>query len=290
MPRVTIEQSLPQLGVRAETSQPVSLTTSVTNLARSAYSLFVTPGHQLYHKELELSLASDPIPLQPDLDQTEQGIKEVLEDKEIRRGKSGELSKKLMQTAYLIQFIDHFTIDPNQTDLVTDLTDITSLKDDFLNRSAELDRPLTFAEQLELSLELKEGNLSDSLTLLWLASRQYARWYDTSIIPGSSELTKEEVLHEMMQWRSTLLACKPWQQDRVQDPSGDTYYAWTHALAQVIFGVDSSPGDVVARAIFRQGTNIMRSTIHALGRQDLRSDHRTAATYGNLMGKLFLTD
>lgn len=75
---------------------------------------------------------------------------------------------------------------------------------------------------------------------------------------------------------------------RAQDPAGDQYYAWTHALAKVAIRTAAGlpqPVRFVSEAVFHNGTELMHRLVHPFLKQGVKSDHRIAAAYGNAMGR-----
>lgn len=121
--------------------------------------------------------------------------------------------------------------------------------------------------------------------LLWASSRQYARWLDSTLLPNKIT-DRQQRLDAMLAWRSAIKAHKT-REDGPQDPAGDNYYMWTHALAQYAWRVSSGcPRFVnnVAAQTFWNGTDLMHGVVHRLNQQSVPSDRTAAARYGNALG------
>lgn len=191
----------------------------------------------------------------------------------------------MMLSGALIQFSDHSGITSNDLEIIPDFSSIARLKDVFVARSAR-DGCLNAVQQFDEALQLAGDDIGRALMLLWAASRQYARWLDSNML--LNELTtKNDRLHEMQEWRRTLRAYKTIDRGP-QDPAGDTYYMWTHALAHYAW-CEMAAGDSLfnnaAAKIFWHGTEMMHGIVHRLNRQNVDSDHRIAACYGNYFGE-----
>ena len=191
----------------------------------------------------------------------------------------------MMLSGALIQFSDHSGITSNDLEIIPDFSSIARLKDVFVARSAR-DGCLNAVQQFDEALQLAGDDIGRALMLLWAASRQYARWLDSNML--LNELTtKNDRLHEMQEWRRTLRAYKTIDRGP-QDPAGDTYYMWTHALAHYAW-CEMAAGDSLfnnaAAKIFWHGTEMMHGIVHRLNRQSVDSDHRIAACYGNYFGE-----
>ena len=216
---------------------------------KSAFTLFHTPSHETLHVDSERLSCGNYQPMMPSIQEMTEELHALLLQREIVS--SGELL----------------------------------LKDMFVARSAK-DGCLNAVQQFDEALQLAGDDIRRALMLLWAASRQYARWLDSSML--LNELTtKNDRLHEMQEWRRTLRAYKTIDRGP-QDPAGDTYYMWTHALAHYAW-CEMAAGDSLfnnaAAKIFWHGTEMMHGIVHRLNRQSVDSDHRIAACYGNYFGE-----
>lgn len=105
---------------------------------------------------------------------------------------SGELLGKadmMMLSSVLMQFSDHSGITSNDLEVVPDFSSIAQLKDMFVARSAK-DGCLNAVQQFDEALRFAGDDIRRALMLLWAASRQYARWLDSSIL--LNELTTKK--------------------------------------------------------------------------------------------------
>lgn len=232
---------------------------------------------------MEEEVANSPQPLHPDTATTTKYIQAVLTKHTVATLEHLSLSDKFMLSARMIQFTDRLV---GGGQAFFRYSSMKTLKDRFVASAEEQAYPLNFAEQLSIALDLTGDNIEEALTNLWFASRQYARWLDSVSIHDLPKFTPEEVLIEMKEWRSTILACKNADEKNFQDAAGDNYYAWTHALAHVIYGSGTGIPDRIGQYIFNHGTAI--NTRARLIKQSVPSDHRAAAAYGNQIGGVIL--
>lgn len=83
----------------------------------------------------------------------------------------------------------------------------------------------------------------------------------------------------------------PYDINGYQDAAGDTYYAWTHALAKFAFvALPKKPGlhTKVAERLFDNGTTIMQSFVNRFYKEGggaTARDHANAAAYGIAIGQ-----
>ena len=85
-----------------------------------------------------------------------------------------------------------------------------------------------------------------------------------------------------------IAACKEPQPGRAQDPNGDTYYTWTHALAKAAFTLTPGKEGALTRGavrVFECGTDLMHKVVHTFNKQGVESNHNIAAAYGNAIGQ-----
>lgn len=271
--------------VEAERSS-VRLLKALGYASMSVYTLFDTPPHEKYHRAVEDEFIFSPQPPQPDIETTTLRVQEVLKEHEVILSGPLPFADKVMASAYMMQFTDHFTQDMEDRPTFN-YVDMKHLRDEIVGRAHEQSEPLSYDQQLAVALDLSHGDIMGALTNLCYTSRQYARWLDGTSIQGLPDFTQEELLDEMRGWRRALLACKSGE-DSFQDPAGDTYYTWTHALAAVMFGSGTKLYDRVGEKLFSEGTNIMHTAVHTFNKQGVPNDHRVAAAYGNKIGKTII--
>ena len=161
---------------------------------------------------------------------------------------------------------------------------------DHIIYEASSSKPLTFSDQLRVGLAETNGDLPEALWRLFYTSRLHARWLDGTSVSDLPLFTNDEILDRIVLWQQSLAGCKSYRSDSPQDVGGDTYYAWTHALASVIFEVlpaKPSSKTRVSASIFRNGTSIIHNVVHRFNLQAVVNNHGIASRYGNAMGRLF---
>lgn len=253
-------------------------------LGKRVVFLSQTPRYPLW---VEQDVADLPQPLHPSIEQTIEDTREVLETYAAKSPDNLPLQQKLLLSLQMIVFTNQM---PENTFPKLRYEEMQRLKDSFVASAEEQGSPLNYAQQLAVALDNSKGDVLQALNVLCFASRQYSRWHDSSSIESLPDMSEEEIMTEMKQWRSALLACKNADENQMQDVSGDTYYTWTHALARVIHGVGSKMHDKAGKQLFQRGTQIMRLTAHKIKKQKVPSDHRRAAEYGNAIGDAILEE
>ena len=278
----TTTEKRPLLDVRH-----VSLQQYLSHMGMSVYTLFRTPAHAMHHRTLEDRMYGEPQPLHPSIESTTASVSALLAERQtvLAPPHIPSVASKAISAAYMVQFADHFTSDEPMMTIGYD--QINELKSRFVTAANAQAGPLTYNDQLALAMDMTGNDVTEALTLLCYASRQYARWLDGKMIDDMPDYTEEEILEQMKEWRLTLLASKL-NDGEFQDPAGDTYYAWTHALARVTFGGSQALHDVAAKYIFGRGTDIMHAVVHAVSKQAVPNSHRAAAAYGNAIGDAIL--
>ncbi|WIO46184.1 hypothetical protein SEML1_0565 [Candidatus Southlakia epibionticum] len=254
-------------------------------LEKSAFTLFYTPSHETLHVDSERLSCGNYQPMMPSIQEMTEELHALLLQREPLVVANCLGRADMMLSGALIQFSDHSGITSNDLEIIPDFSSIARLKDVFVACSAR-DGCLNAVQQFDEALQLAGDDIGRALMLLWAASRQYARWLDSNML--LNELTtKNDRLHEMQEWRRTLRAYKTIDRGP-QDPAGDTYYMWTHALAHYAW-CEMAAGDSLfnnaAAKIFWHGTEMMHGIVHRLNRQSVDSDHRIAACYGNYFGE-----
>lgn len=265
----------------------VSRTYALASLGRAAYTLFATPEHEKLHNEMEAACMDGPFqPLQVSVAETVRGVSdEVLPKYDIVRPPATDAGRLIHMAGVLIQFSDY--IPKMHATIRAQYGPIKELHQELVDRAART-QPLGFADQFDVALEQGNGNLIESMWRLFIASRLHARWLDGRVIEGMPELSKEEKITEMLAWRTAITACKLPDPNHAQDPNGDNYYAWTHALAKVVYSLAPERESAATHAtvnVFEQGTNLMHKIVHTFNKQGVESNHRAAANYGNTIGQ-----
>lgn len=270
----------------AEKILPHSRLRSIAYLGNAALTLFITPPHKTLHKDVESSaLESQAVqPLQPPIPETKINIEYLLANRDTtNRTTQLDSAQMLYLFGTLIQFSDHISSD----EITYPFERIQALKDSFVEEAKQTG-PLAFDWQLAIALDHNDDDLFESLWQLFMTSRTYARWLDSAILPHD-DMTDEQKKKEMTEWRHAIAACKLPVDDSPQDPAGDAYYTWTHALAQA--AITTHPygtrtlGRIASRT-FENGTNIMHSLVHSLNKQSVPNSHHAAAQYGNAIGAI----
>jgi hypothetical protein len=154
---------------------------------------------------------------------------------------------------------------------------------------ASKQKPLTFSDQLHIALAQTNGDLPESLWLLMITNRLYARWLDTDVITGMPKFSEQEIYDRMLAWNRSLAACKLPQSAPFQDVAGDTYYCWTHVLSQVAYTVLPRHRTLLIRVeafALRNGTRLNKQVAEKFSPQAVPSNHTVAAKYGNAIGEL----
>ncbi len=265
-----------------------SLARALGYAATSVYTLFSTPVHEAYHRTMEQDLRFDPQPLHPDSGIVAADTRAVLSGHDVVLAGTPSFAEKIANSAYMMQFTDYFLRD-SDSPYIARFNDVARLKSTVGTIAGEQGHPLSYSQQLDIALGQSDGDILGALKNLMLTSRHYARWLDSASLGGMPEMTPEQILTEMKEWRASILANKSGEEG-FQDPAGDTYYAWTHALAAVLFGKDNKVRDRIGATVFRHGTNIMHKVVHTFNAQSVPNDHRVAAKYGNRIGAVILEE
>ena len=265
--------------------QPVTGFESFIAATSATVTLFKNPPHKELHIEVaEAANSCSQIPLQPSLEDVNRQTKNIL----LTRGdlEYSHLQKTALArlAGIMIQFTDYV---PQPNPINYPYENIEKLHNEVNDRARQAE-PLTFSEQLEVSLDQSSGDLGDALWRLFIASRMYARWLDGDAFEGLPSLTTEEKIEKMKIWHDSVAACKERDPGMSQDSSGDSYYCWTHALAKFAFNSLPERRDIFTRlasVAFHNGTDIMHTLVHKTANsQSLKSNHSNAAQYGNGIG------
>ncbi|HMS22996.1 MAG TPA: hypothetical protein PKA38_04525 [Candidatus Levybacteria bacterium] len=257
---------------------------AINGVKQAVYTLFKSPTHKTPHLEIAEMIKETYQPLQPPIYQVEYDLRtstrEIIDPKKRRKLKGKEL---IHIAGVLMQFTDYSG--SLQLYAKTPYEHVEALTTGITRKAAETSKPTTFPEQLNVALIQTEGDLPEALWRLFISSRMNARWLDGKSIPNLPQFTQAEQRKKMIDWQNSLAACKS---TIPQDVAGDTYYAWTHALASVIYEAlpaRSSWKTGLAKIMFQNGTKIMHGVAHKINPQSLPNDHSIASKYGNAMGK-----
>ncbi len=272
----------------SDTSSLHDLRMGVVSAAKAVYTLVVAPPHDAYHRDVAQRInGASEVPLQPrvpDMIEAMRGGSLLKASSQINGVYPG--SSLLNMAGTLVQFTDYV---PTLHDFArTPYADVDSLFNGVLAEHKKRNKRLDFNAQLDIALRQTDGDLHAALWRLCITSRLHARWLDTRIVSNIPKFEPNEAIDRMCQWSDALLACKD-ASAGYQDVSGDTYYAWTHAFAKVVFTSAvgrQTPLTKAAVKIFDRGTNLMQGIVHSLNPQSVPNSHRLAAEYGNAMGKL----
>src|SRR5690606_17509664 len=156
-------------------------------------------------KLVEESVADRPQPIHPDIETTVRRIQSVINSRPSISLEQPSLSSKLARSTPLVQFTDRLG-GSEQSFIYYD--SIKRLKDKFITLASELEYPRSCYPQFEAVLELNENRVLPALESLLIASRQNVRSFDSSAMFALPDMASPELLHEMTNWRSSVLACK----------------------------------------------------------------------------------
>lgn len=283
---MTVFETSPQESNFIDTRK-ISRLDAILSLGQAAYTLFVTPEHEKLHQIIEEEGGLlEPQPLQPSIEDVIQNInKEVL----VIAGRSSPPVMSAGQLIYLgsalIQFSDYNS--RLKANIKIPYRHLDELYSEVTSRAQETG-PLTYSDQLDVALNLTDGDVVEALWRLFITSRHYARWLDSEIMQNIPSLSTGEKLNQMLNWRKSIAACKELDGRLIQDPNGDTYYTWTHALAKYVYTLAPRRESEISRVAikaFHNGTSIMHKVVHTFNKQTVHSNHLTAAHYGNAIGQ-----
>ena len=258
-----------------------SLPESTRLLGRAVATLFFTPDHHHLYRDIkqEALAAQEVIPLQPPVEQLQQELLLQLPPRLDEPHRIITTPEIIATSGLLMQFGNHFKVIPQW--LQVDYASVHTLYQT-VTHEADTGR-LSLADQLILAADQQHGNIEETLKLLLITSRHYARWLDEKTISNLPETTPPEQKALMTAWQDTLLGIKS-DDTTYHDAAGDTYYAWTHAYADYLYDrlVDRSTlATRLAGVAFRNGTTIMQTLVNNLNPRGILSDHAIAARYGN---------
>lgn len=264
-----------------------SYTEAVRSLGTAAYTLYCTPEHALLHTDIARIVETEPeLPLHPaSVSETyNQTTDVVLRFANEGSGNTATSAELIRLSSALIQFTDYV---PSLHRSKISYDPIANLHKAIVENAQ--DRPLTLPSQLEIALKETDGDMFDALWNMFLASRLYARWLDSQIFTDMPNFTVDEKLALMKQWNDSMYAFKSRDKHPAQDASGDTYYAWTHALAKYSFTQTPAHPSIASKMavhLFHNGTRLMHNLVHKVANaQSVKSDHSIAANFGNAVGQ-----
>ena len=259
---------------------------ALRTLGYSAYTLLATPPHLALHRELEQDSADIAQPLVSPISEQRAAIENLASTHDIKHSHGVYSYAELTHLAsMLVQFSDHTGYRKDTIPHIPTFAGIEALKSSFVSE-AFTNGPLEASQQLDIALAQTKGDMNRALMLLWAASRQYARWLDSALLPHDVA-SPDHRLDEMKEWRATLRAHKQHDALGPQDPSGDNYYMWTHAYAQYAWRVTPTHKTILTTCgakVFALGTILMHAIVHNINAQSIPSNHVAAARYGNAIG------
>jgi hypothetical protein len=276
-----------------DNNETVSYRTAGKSLGRAIRTLVITPPHtEVIHISMNSMKIARPLPMQPPIEEVQEAIaNKVLPKVDIERIRKLTPQRLICLAGILMQFTDYAPRSLSRH-ANTSYAHLESLYEAVIDQSRQTGQPLTFPEQLEVSLEQNEGDLQNSLWQLFIGSRFFARRRDGSIIDGLPKVDNAQKLKSMVAWQESLAACAPYSAEGYQDAAGDTYYCWTHALAKTAYEAlpsCSKDGTKALSRVFEHGTKIMQGYVNKVypeGGGATARDHLMAAKYGNAIGKV----
>lgn len=266
----------------------VSTSYAISSLGRAAYTLFITPEHEKLHQVVEeIGARFEPQPLQPEAEDIVESLRNhVLPKSEYVLPPKVNTKHLIYLGGVLIQFSDY--VPKFHASMRIPYGRMEELHCAVAARAKEIG-PLSYSDQLDTALDLTGGDVSKALWRLFITSRHYARWLDGKIVQDMPDLTREEKIGRMLEWRRSIAACKEHAEGLAQDPNGDTYYTWTHAFAKYMYSLAPEHDSRLSRAavkVFHNGTSVMHKAVHTFNKQGVQSDHSVASNYGNVVGQV----
>lgn len=262
---------------------------TILGLCKASYTVFAVPDHDSSAYEMvAIELRSFPqppaLPLCAEIEGTKQALQSCC-----HAGPSLFFSQKelLGLMGVLMQFTSY--IPELRPYMRTSFNEIDKLYNTVISLSASTNKPVDFTHQLNIALEQCDMNLLDALWLLFVTSRLHARWFDTSCISDMPRYSDLQVRQRMKKWSLSIVACKEYGTCADQDASGDAYYVWTHALAQVLYRALPRNRNLITAFqsyVLKKGTWLNHNLAHKYKPQRLLSDHTIAARYGNAIGNI----
>lgn len=263
--------------------------TAIRALLIAAKTVVFTPPHKerTVHDQVAKRLAmQSPQPLNPSVEQEMATIDKILTSSSITISHVSLTAKeRLGLLACLMQFSMYDRSLPPF--MKTPYSAITRLYDRVVREGGK--QPLSLSRQLTIALDETDGDVIEAVWLLFVTSRQYARWYDEESIMDMPVINQSMAITAMERWSKSVMGFKAYNKGVDQDAAGDVYYVWTHTLAKLLFGPMSRPYAVDAlleRLAVHNGTWLNHSIAHKVSPQTIKSDHTIAARYGNVIGRL----
>jgi len=259
---------------------------ALRSMSGSIHTLFRAPLHERFHQEMSEATKSSIQQLQPPIPVILKNISEksshLVDPEKQRLLPKNEL---ITLAGVLVQFTDY--VPGLQPYASTSFDVIENVYDGIVGQSKDREHPLSFSEQLDIVLKQNSGDLPESLWNLFFTSRFLGRWLDGQSIRDLPPLNHNEIIDKMITWQQSVLACKD-NQEGAQDVVGDTYYTWTHAIAQVVFDAlpqNKTLSTAITADIFKRGTKLMHTLVHRINPQAVVNRHDIAEQYGNSIGK-----
>lgn len=244
----------------------------------------IPPEHERLYRIIASEQKGQILPIHHSIDNVINGLNSTVLVKVQSAGTGLDNPELLYKMGYFMQFSDHFKDIPGQ--YKTNYQNISAVFDAFSSIYQKSNQPISLDQQLNIVLELCNYDLSEALWLAWLSSRFYSRWLDSGLVVGIESFSPERKLEIMKNWQKMLLGFKVATDGTdYHDASGDTYYAWTHAISNYYCTVLSNTNLAkISGKIFKNGTNIMQTCVNSLSPRGIVSEHDIASRYGNAVG------
>lgn len=253
-------------------------------LIKSSFTVFYVRAP--LHSRVADKLRSKKQLTGPSLEKELNDIKLVLDSKvKVRSKKVLKQKESILLFATLMQFTS--PVRELQRYSKTHYSEIDLLYRKCKRKSKK--HPLSVSAQLTEALGVTGGDLQEALWLLFITSRQFARWYDSESIIDLPNFSTEEILDNMFAWSVSTYALKPYNTCPYQDSAGDNYYVWTHVIGKVAFTSLSSKYSILSKLealALHFGTTLNHKLAHKVKPQSVSSDHTIAAKYGNEIGAI----
>lgn len=135
---------------------------TVRGVNRAVYTLFVTPEHEKLHSTVAEKTAGELQPLHPSIPTVEEQLRRTTAQRVDTMRRREMNGRELSQLAgVLVQFTDYTPA--LQRYAQTDYSHVASLYGAVVEQASSTGQALTLPEQLNISLEQTEGDLTESL-------------------------------------------------------------------------------------------------------------------------------
>lgn len=255
-------------------------------IGHAAYTLFNVPDHDSsLYEDLALELKEWPQTLNDPVETECSRVSNLISDRaNITALRTLEAKDIAGLLGVLMQFTSYDYSGHLKPSAETSFWQIDKL---YSSITEHPNQPLNFSDQLALATAQTDGDIPEALWRLFITSRQHARWFDSDVIRGLPNFSREEKLDRMQKFSLAVRACKPYQEEYAQDSSGDNYYVWTHALGAAAFSAlaKKSIFTNLSSTFIKNGTHLMHGLAHRFKPQRLPSNHVVASIYGNAIGQ-----